>query len=54
MDSKTAMALARRIARHEAPGFKRKVDKKLLAKSASRLQRCPDVVRDLPCSDKVN
>lgn len=55
MDAKTAMELALRISRHEAPGFKRKpVDLKLLTKTARRFQRCKDVVRDLPCSDKVN
>jgi enoyl-CoA hydratase/carnithine racemase len=48
------LELAKRIAKHQAPGMHRKVDAKLLAKTAKRLQRCADVVRDMPCDPRKN
>ena len=49
------MELAKRIAKHEAPGMHRKVDQKLLAKTADRLLRVSkDVLLALPASDEVN
>lgn len=51
--------LVERISRHEAPPIilpaaSRPVDRELLLKIAKRLRRCKDVVRDEPCSPRVN
>ncbi len=48
------LALAQRIAKHEAPGMHRTVDKKLLEKTAKRLQRTADVVRGMKCDPREN
>ena len=54
MDNKTAMELARRISRHEAPGMRRKVDRALLARTAKRLMASKHVLRDMVCDPRVN
>jgi hypothetical protein len=48
------LALAQRIAKHQASGIHRTVDKKLLEKTAKRLQRTPDVVRGMKCDPREN
>jgi hypothetical protein len=48
------LALAKRIAKHQAPTQVRPVDKKLLARTARRLQRCANVVRDMVCDPRKN
>jgi hypothetical protein len=49
------LELAKRIAKHEAPGMHRKVDQKLLAKTADRLLRVSsDVLRDMKCDPRIN
>jgi hypothetical protein len=56
MDSKTMLALARRIARHKAPPImRRKVDRALLTKSTDHLLRVStDVLIEMKCSPVVN
>jgi hypothetical protein len=54
MTDREMLALAKRIAKHQAPGVRRKVDAQLLTKTAKRLQRCADVVRDMKCDPRVN
>jgi len=47
--------LVKRIAAHEPPPITRwKVDLTLLEKTAKRLQRCKDVVRDMKCDPRIN
>ena len=46
------LALAQHIARHPAPVPP--VDKTLLVKTAKRLQRCGDVLRDMACDPREN
>jgi len=49
------LELAKRIAKHETPGMHRKVDQKLLAKTADRLLRVStDVLRDMECDPRIN
>jgi hypothetical protein len=48
------LALAKRIARHAAPGQLRPVDKALLVKTANRLQRTAEVVKAMPCDPREN
>ena len=49
------LELAKRIAKHEAPGMHRTVDKKLLAKTADRLLRVSsDVLIGMKCDPRVN
>ena len=48
------LALAERISKHEAPIPMPRVDKALLIKSAKRLQRTVDVVRNTPCDPRAN
>jgi hypothetical protein len=50
MTRREMMALAERIAKHECPIPKPKIDAELLAKSLLRLQCCEDVVLKMPCS----
>jgi hypothetical protein len=54
MTSEERMALAKRIAKHEAPIQKPKVDRALLTQSAGRLQRCEEVLLAIPCSKLKN
>jgi hypothetical protein len=55
MREKEMLELAKRIAKHEAPGMHRTVEKKLLAKTADRLLRVStDVLRDMKCDPRVN
>ncbi len=55
MREKEMLELAKRIAKHEALGMHRTVDKKLLAKTADRLLRVStDVLRDMKCDPRVN
>jgi hypothetical protein len=47
------LALAKRIGAHEAPPIMLPVvDRKLLEKTAKRLQRTADVVRDMKCDPR--
>jgi hypothetical protein len=49
------LALAKRIGAHKAPPIMLPVvDRKLLAKTAKRLRKSRDVVRDEPCSPVKN
>lgn len=55
MTKELRMALAHRIAKHDPPGQVRPVDKEMLAKTATRLQRnSEDVLRAMPCSPVKN
>lgn len=55
MREKEMLELAKRIAKHEAPGMHRTVDKKLLAKTADRLLRVSsDVLLAMPCDPRKN
>ena len=55
MREREMLELAKRIAKHEAPGMHRKVDKKLLAKTADRLLRVSsDVLIGMKCDLRVN
>ena len=55
MREKEMLELAKRIAKHEAPGMHRKVDRKLLAKTADRLLRVnSDVLRNIKCDPRIN
>jgi hypothetical protein len=54
MTSEERMALAKRIAKHEAPTQKPRVDRELLTQSAARLQRCEEVLLAMPCSKLKN
>lgn len=53
MTAEDMLKLAKRIAKHTAPCAK-KVDQKLLTRTAKRLRITKDVVTDLPCSKIVN
>ncbi len=48
------LALAKRIAKHQASTQVSPVDKPLLAKTARRLQRSVNVVRDMVCDPRKN
>jgi hypothetical protein len=54
MTRKEMMALAERIAKHESPIPKPKIDAALLAKSLYRLQCCEEVLLGMPCSKLKN
>jgi len=54
MTSEDRMALARRIAKHESPISKPKIDRELLTQLAARLQRCEEVLLAMPCSPLKN
>jgi hypothetical protein len=54
MTRREMMVLAERIAKHECPIPKPKIDAELLAKSLLRLQGCKDVLLALPCSKLKN
>jgi hypothetical protein len=50
----TFLALAERIAQHAAPIQVAQVNRRLLIKTAKRLQRTVDVVRDMKCDPREN
>lgn len=54
MTRKEMMVLAERIAKHECPIPKPKIDAELLLKTLLRLQQSEDVVRKMPCSPVKN
>ena len=54
MTRKELMVLAERIAKHECPIPKPKIDAALLMKTLLRLQCCEDVLLEMPCSKLKN
>jgi hypothetical protein len=52
--AQTFLALAERIAKHSPPIQVPQVDGRLLIKTAKRLQRTADVLRDMKCDPREN